>query len=72
MFSEHTLLTLYLHQMFQKGKGEFCEDLLGLTQLHCHTKGEDISEAITQMLMKAELTSRLLSPVQQTMPSYDP
>nr|XP_055069906.1 SCAN domain-containing protein 3-like [Misgurnus anguillicaudatus] len=34
---------------FSKAKGTFCEDLLGLTPL-CHTKGEDIYEAIMQML----------------------
>ncbi len=34
---------------FSKAKGTFCEDLLGLTPL-CHTRGEDIYEAIMQML----------------------
>ncbi|XP_073702034.1 SCAN domain-containing protein 3-like [Garra rufa] len=34
---------------FSKAKGTFCEDILGLTPL-CHTRGEDIYEAIMQML----------------------
>lgn len=39
---------------FSKVKGEFCEDLLGLTP-PCHTRGEDIYEAIMQMLNEREI-----------------
>ncbi|KAM3877110.1 protein FAM200A-like [Diretmus argenteus] len=35
---------------FSKVKGKFCEDLLGLTTLNAHTRGEDIYAAIMQML----------------------
>ncbi|KAM3842708.1 zinc finger BED domain-containing protein 5-like, partial [Diretmus argenteus] len=35
---------------FSKVKGKFCEDLLGLTTLNTHTRGEDIYAAIMQML----------------------
>lgn len=35
---------------YSEAKGAFCEDLLGLKTLHGHTRGEDIYEAIMQML----------------------
>ena len=35
---------------YSEAKGTFCEDILGLKTLHGHTRGEDIYEAIMQML----------------------
>ncbi|XP_016329599.1 protein ZBED8-like [Sinocyclocheilus anshuiensis] len=43
-----------LVRYFSKAKGTFCEDFLGLTPL-CHTRGEDIYEAIMQMLNEREI-----------------
>jgi len=48
-----------LCQIFQQGK-EFSEDLLGLTTLHCHTRGEDIYEAIMQMLDERGIDIKIL------------
>ena len=41
---------LALVRFFDEGKGEFCEDVLGRTALHGHTRGDDILEAVMQML----------------------
>ncbi|XP_040278185.1 zinc finger BED domain-containing protein 5-like [Bufo bufo] len=34
---------------------DFCEDLLGMTALHAHTRGEDLYGAITEMLKKRDI-----------------
>ena len=35
---------------YDEAKGEFVEDALGLTNLSGHTRGEDIYEAVMEML----------------------
>ncbi|KAG1925210.1 protein FAM200B, partial [Pimephales promelas] len=40
---------------FDEEKGEFCEDVLGLTALHGHTRGDDIYEALMEMLRDREI-----------------
>ncbi|MBN3307672.1 F200A protein, partial [Amia calva] len=42
-------------RFFDEEKGEFCEDVLGLTALHGHTRGDDIYEALIQMLRDREI-----------------
>lgn len=42
-------------RFFDEEKGEFCEDVLGLTALHGHTRGDDIYEALMQMLRDREI-----------------
>ncbi|KAL0152429.1 hypothetical protein M9458_052152, partial [Cirrhinus mrigala] len=42
-------------RFFDEEKGEFYEDVLGLTNLHGHTRGDDIYEAVTQMLRDREM-----------------
>ncbi|KAL0161498.1 hypothetical protein M9458_045223 [Cirrhinus mrigala] len=42
-------------RFFDEEKGEFYEDVLGLTNLHGHTRGDDIYEAVTQMLRDREI-----------------
>ncbi|XP_069828996.1 zinc finger BED domain-containing protein 5-like [Dendropsophus ebraccatus] len=37
-------------RFYGKTQNVFCEDLLGMTALHTHTRGEDIFEAITKIL----------------------
>ena len=46
---------LALVRFFDEEKGEFCEDMLGLTALHGHTRGDDIYEAVMQMLRDREI-----------------
>ncbi len=42
-------------RFFDEEKGEFHEDVLGLTNLHGHTRGDEIYEAVTQMLRDREM-----------------
>lgn len=42
-------------RFFDEEKGEFHEDVLGLTNLHGHTMVDDIYEAVTQMLRDSEI-----------------
>ncbi|ROL47376.1 General transcription factor II-I repeat domain-containing protein 2B [Anabarilius grahami] len=42
-------------RFFDEEKGEFHEDVLGVTNLHGHTRGDDIYEAVTQMLRDREI-----------------
>lgn len=46
--TDKTQLCVFL-RYFSKVKGEFCEDVLGLTQIHGHTRGKDIYEAIKML-----------------------
>ncbi|KAK0131389.1 Zinc finger MYM-type protein 6 [Merluccius polli] len=40
---------------FDEERGEFFEDVLGLTTLHGHTRGDDIYEAVMEMLRDREI-----------------
>lgn len=42
-------------RFFDEEKGEFFEDVLGLTTLHGHTRGDDIYEAVMEMLRDREI-----------------
>ncbi len=42
-------------RFFDEEKGEFHEDVLGLTNLHGHTRVDDIYEAVAQMLRDREI-----------------
>ncbi len=42
-------------RFFDEEKGEFHEDVLGLTNLHGHTRGDEIYEVVTQMLRDREM-----------------
>ncbi|MGH0138695.1 UNVERIFIED_CONTAM: hypothetical protein FKN15_072499 [Acipenser sinensis] len=53
MFKYHDNAQLLVFvRFYDRTKKEFCEDLLGLTTLEAHTRGEDIHEAIKGMLTK--------------------
>ena len=39
--TDNTQLLVFV-RFFDEEKGEFCEDMLGLTALHGHTRGDDI------------------------------
>lgn len=45
----HFICCGWVNRYFSKVKGEFCEDVLGLTQIHGHTRGKDIYEAIKML-----------------------
>ena len=49
--TDNAQLLVYF-RFFHKEKKEFCEDLLGVTSLETHTRGEDIYNAIKEMLRK--------------------
>lgn len=49
--TDNAQLLVYV-RFFHKSKKEVCEDLLGVTPLETHTRGEDIYAAIKEMLRK--------------------
>lgn len=52
--TDNAQLLVYV-RFFHKEKKEMCEDLLGVTPLETHTRGEDIYEAIKEMLQKRRI-----------------
>ncbi len=51
---DNAQLLVYV-RFFHKEKKEICEDLLGVMPLETHTRGEDIYEAIKEMLIKRRI-----------------
>lgn len=60
--TDNAQLLVYV-RFFHKDKKELCEDLLGVTPLKTHTRGEDIYAAIKEMLRKKGIDMKRVASV---------